>query len=61
MQAKVISDQDGAMVFAKPLANGDAAVALYNESDSAQTIRTTTKAAGLHGGPVCCTTSGLTR
>jgi len=48
-QAKVISDQGGAMVFAKPLANGDVAVALYNESDSAQTIRTTASAAGLSG------------
>jgi alpha-galactosidase len=48
-QAEVVSDQDGAMVFAKPLANGDAAVALYNESDSAQTIRTTAAAAGLSG------------
>ena len=26
----MVSDQDGAMLFAKPLANGDVAVALYN-------------------------------
>jgi len=46
-QAKPISDADGHVVFAKPLSGGDVAVALYNESDTAATIRTTAKAAGL--------------
>jgi alpha-galactosidase len=46
-QAKLISDQDGTMVFAKPLANGDVAVALYNESDTAKTVSTTASDAGL--------------
>ncbi|MEP9381659.1 NPCBM/NEW2 domain-containing protein [Nocardioides cheoyonin] len=49
VQADVVSDADGAMVFAKPLADGDEAVALYNESDRAQTIRTTAQDVGLSG------------
>jgi alpha-galactosidase len=48
-QAVPIADSDGHVVFAKPLANGDVAVALYNESDSAATISTTASAAGLPG------------
>jgi alpha-galactosidase len=46
-QAKPIADGNGHVVFAKPLANGDVAVALYNESDSAATISTSASAAGL--------------
>jgi len=46
-QAQVISNQNGAMVFVKPLANGDRAVALYNSSDSPQTISTSAADAGL--------------
>ncbi len=46
-QARPISDSDGHVVFAKALSNGDAAVALYNETDSTATIGTTASAAGL--------------
>jgi alpha-galactosidase len=49
-QATVVSDRNGARVFAKPLANGDVAVALYNETDSPQTISTTASAVGLSSG-----------
>jgi alpha-galactosidase len=37
-QARVVSQADGRWIFAKPLANGDTAVALFNETDSAATI-----------------------
>ncbi|HEY3502989.1 MAG TPA: NPCBM/NEW2 domain-containing protein [Actinocatenispora sp.] len=46
-QARPVSDSGGHVVFAKPLANGDVAVALYNESDTAATISTTAAAAGV--------------
>jgi alpha-galactosidase len=46
-QATVLSNQDGHWVFAKPLAGGDVAVALFNETSAAATIATTAAAAGL--------------
>jgi alpha-galactosidase len=46
-QGVLISSAGGHDVFAKPLANGDVAVALFNETDAAATISTTAKAAGL--------------
>ncbi|MGW3999278.1 NPCBM/NEW2 domain-containing protein [Amycolatopsis sp. NPDC004772] len=47
VQARVLSNQDGRWVFAKPLANGDVAIALFNETTSSATIGTTAAAAGL--------------
>jgi hypothetical protein len=49
-QGRVVSDTDGHWVFAKPLANGDVAVALFNENASAAPISTTAAAAGLPQG-----------
>ncbi|WP_240970195.1 NPCBM/NEW2 domain-containing protein [Actinacidiphila epipremni] len=46
-QATVLSSSGGAQVVVKQLANGDRAVALYNESDQPQHIATTAKAVGL--------------
>jgi alpha-galactosidase len=46
-QGRVLSDQDGHWSFAKPLANGDVAVALFNATGQAATIATTVAAAGL--------------
>jgi alpha-galactosidase len=46
-QAVPVSSTDGHWVFAKPLSNGDVAVALYNETDTAATFATTASAAGL--------------
>jgi alpha-galactosidase len=47
VQARVLSNQDGHWVFAKPLSNGDVAVALFNETTSSATIGTTAAEAGL--------------
>ncbi|MEU4249528.1 NPCBM/NEW2 domain-containing protein [Amycolatopsis sp. NPDC026612] len=47
VQARVLSNQDGHWVFAKPLAGGDVAIALFNETTSGATIGTTAAAAGL--------------
>ncbi len=47
VQAQVIGGSGDVKVFSKPLANGDRAVALYNGSDTARTISTTTAQAGL--------------
>ncbi|MGW5748785.1 NPCBM/NEW2 domain-containing protein [Amycolatopsis sp. NPDC003861] len=47
VQARVLSNQDGRWVFAKPLADGDVAIALFNETTSSATIGTTAAAAGL--------------
>ncbi len=47
VQARVLSNQDGHWVFAKPLSNGDVAVALFNETTSSAMIGTTAAAAGL--------------
>jgi alpha-galactosidase len=46
-QGRVLSNQDGLWTFAKPLAGGDVAVALFNETASAATIGTTAAALGL--------------
>jgi alpha-galactosidase len=47
-QADVVASTDsGTKVVVKQLANGDRAVALYNESDQAQHVATTAAAAGL--------------
>jgi alpha-galactosidase len=50
-QARPIADADGLTVFAKPLAGGDVAVALYNETDAPASIRTTARSAGLPKAP----------
>ncbi len=47
VQGQVIADRNGTKVFTKPLANGDRAVALYNSTDVATTISTTTAQVGL--------------
>jgi alpha-galactosidase len=46
-QGRQISDVNGLRVLAKPLANGDVAVALFNETGSSATIGTTTSAIGI--------------
>jgi alpha-galactosidase len=46
-QGAQIQNSGGRRVLSKPLAGGDAAVALYNETDAAGTISTTAAAAGL--------------
>jgi alpha-galactosidase len=40
-QGVVISSSGGLVVYAKPLANGDVAVALFNETGGTKTIKTT--------------------
>ena len=47
VQGKVVQQKDGHWVFVKPLANGDRAVALFNESEVNATISTSARAAGL--------------
>jgi alpha-galactosidase len=47
VQGRVLSNQDGRWVFAKPLAGGDVAVALFNENSSGARISTTVAALGL--------------
>jgi len=47
VQGQVIKSANGTMVFSKPLANGDRAVALYNSTDAPVRIATTTAQAGL--------------
>jgi alpha-galactosidase len=46
-QAQPVADDNGLIVFAKRLNNGDVAVALYNETDTAARVSTTAGAAGL--------------
>ncbi|RSO35177.1 alpha-galactosidase [Streptomyces sp. WAC 06725] len=46
-QAEVLKSDGGRWVLSKPLADGDRAVALFNESDRPQRIATTAKEAGL--------------
>jgi len=46
-QARVVSDASGLMVFAKPLASGDTAVALYNSSDALALVSVGAPEAGL--------------
>ncbi|OKI17685.1 ricin-type beta-trefoil lectin domain protein [Streptomyces sp. CB03911] len=48
-QAHLVSSADGHNVLAKPLANGDVAVALFNGSDAPATITTTTGTVGKSG------------
>jgi alpha-galactosidase len=47
VQAREVSAANGRHVLARPLAGGDYAVALFNETSSATTISTTAAAAGL--------------
>ncbi|MGH8963522.1 MAG: NPCBM/NEW2 domain-containing protein [Jatrophihabitantaceae bacterium] len=47
VQGQVIAQGNGTMVFNKPLANGDRAVALYNSNDTSATISTTAAQIGL--------------
>ncbi|MGI8414727.1 MAG: NPCBM/NEW2 domain-containing protein [Nakamurella sp.] len=47
VQGQVIAQGNGTMVFNKPLANGDRAVALYNSGDASATITTTAAQVGL--------------
>jgi len=47
VQATVVSNANGHWILKKPLANGDVAVALFNESEAPATIRTTAAAMGL--------------
>ncbi|AKU17455.1 hypothetical protein VV02_19070 [Luteipulveratus mongoliensis] len=51
VQGKEIENAGGRHVFVKPLANGDVAVALLNETDAPALIDTTAAAAGLTGHP----------
>jgi alpha-galactosidase len=46
-QGTVVSSDNGHWVLTKPLANGDVAVALFNETNSPATISTTAAAVGL--------------
>jgi hypothetical protein len=46
-QASVVASSGGHWVFAKPLANGDVAVALFNETASSAPITTTASAVGM--------------
>lgn len=47
VQGQVIASDATSMVFSKPLANGDRAIALYNSGDTARSMSTTTALAGL--------------
>jgi alpha-galactosidase len=47
VQGQVIASANGTMVFNKPLANGDRAVALYNSTDAPVRVATTTAQVGL--------------
>ncbi|WUH89738.1 cellulose binding domain-containing protein [Streptomyces sp. NBC_00433] len=49
-QGTMVSSSNGHDVLAKPLANGDVSVALFNETGSTATISTTTTAIGKDGG-----------
>jgi alpha-galactosidase len=51
VQGRVISTDGTHVVFAKPLQNGDVAVALYNSGDTAATMSTTAAQAGLATAP----------
>ncbi len=46
-QGEQVSNKNGLRVLSKPLANGDTAIALYNETDAAATITTNTREAGI--------------
>ncbi|GIJ43799.1 alpha-galactosidase [Virgisporangium aliadipatigenens] len=47
-QAYVVANGGGAWVFSRILSNGDRAVALFNENDTAQTIATTAARVGMN-------------
>ncbi|WP_370071621.1 NEW3 domain-containing protein [Streptacidiphilus sp. MAP5-3] len=47
VQGRIVAHGTGYDVLAKPLANGDRAVALFNSSDAAQTISVAARTAGL--------------
>ncbi|QNK79441.1 NPCBM/NEW2 domain-containing protein [Nakamurella sp. PAMC28650] len=47
VQGQVIAADATSMVFSKPLANGNRAIALYNSGDTARSISTSTALAGL--------------
>jgi alpha-galactosidase len=46
-QAEVVADVEGRMVFAKPLASGEIAVALYNSTDTLALVSAPARRAGL--------------
>lgn len=50
LQGRIVQQGDGYDVLSKPLANGDRAVALFNKSDTAQTITTSAATAGFAPG-----------
>lgn len=50
LQGRIVQQGDGYDVLSKQLAGGQRAVALFNSSDSAQTITTSAATAGLGGG-----------
>jgi alpha-galactosidase len=51
MQGEVVQSDGTHMVFAKPLAGGDVAVALFNSGDAPATLSTTARQVGLHRAP----------
>ncbi|MDN3356652.1 NPCBM/NEW2 domain-containing protein [Actinomadura sp. DC4] len=51
VQGTPVSTEGGRDVFVKPLANGDKAVALFNESDAPQRITTSASAIGMPAAP----------
>ncbi|MBC3841274.1 hypothetical protein GXW82_16105 [Streptacidiphilus sp. 4-A2] len=50
VQGRIVQQGSGYAVLSKPLAGGDRAVALFNSSDSAQTVTTTARKAGFAKG-----------
>jgi len=50
VQGRLVQQGTGYNVLSKPLANGDRAVALFNSSDSSQTVTTSAKTAGFRSG-----------
>jgi hypothetical protein len=51
VQASIVSSENGHWVLNKPLANGDHAVVLFNETDAPATFGTTAQAIGLDKAP----------
>ncbi|GAB2576643.1 NPCBM/NEW2 domain-containing protein [Streptomyces capparidis] len=51
IQGRVVSERDGLIVFDKPLADGDHAIALYNSTDRPATVSTRATAGGLPHAP----------
>lgn len=51
LPAREVSAVDGLRVLARPLSGGDVAVVLFNGTEAAATIRTTTSAIGATAGP----------